>query len=402
MAELLLEIGIALTAAAVAGTLAVRVGQSVIPAYIGVGILVGPNPPMSIGPVPLTLVETGEHVDLLAELGIVLLLFFLGLEFSVDRLVANRDRVVRAGALDFASNFGVGLALGFAFGTTLVEALFVAGVVYVSSSAIVTKSLLDTGWIANPESEPILGTLVVEDVVIAIYLALLAGLVLGGGDIRTTVTAVATAVAFLGIIAAIAWRATDQVERLFDVDGSELFLLRVLGVTVLVAGFALAIDVSEAVAAFFVGAAVSSTEHADRIERTAEPVRDLFAAFFFVAIGLQVDVTVLPGVAGLLAAAVVATTASKIVSGTLAGRDYGFDRDRALRVGVGLVPRGEFSLVLAALAAGSGHPALASIPAFAVGYVLAMSVLGSLLIRHEDALSSVLSPWLAGGDPASR
>ena len=179
-AQVLLEVGIALTALAAAGALAVRLDQSVIPVYILVGILVGPNEPTSLGPVSLTLVETHEFIDVFAELGVVFLLFFLGLEFSLERLVESWDRLVGIGTLDFLVNFGLGVALGVAFGFTPIETLFVAGIVYISSSAVITKSLIERGWIANPEAEAILGTLVFEDILIAVYLAVLSAVAASG------------------------------------------------------------------------------------------------------------------------------------------------------------------------------------------------------------------------------
>jgi CPA2 family monovalent cation:H+ antiporter-2 len=387
MAALLLEVGIALTAIALAGALANRYGLSVIPAYIVVGVLVGPNEPTSLAGIPLTLVEQREVIDVLAELGVVFLLFFLGLEFSIGQLLDDRRRLAVVGSLDFTVNFGLGALLGFAFGYTLLETMFVAGIVYISSSAVITKSLIDEGWVANPESGPILGTLVFEDLLIAVYLAVLSAVALGEGTPADAALAVATAFAFLGVLALVAWYGTEYLERLFDADSDELFLLRVLGVTTLVAGAALTAGLSEAVAAFFVGTAFSATDHTERIEHVVAPARDFFAAVFFFAIGLTTDVTLLAGVAWLLLAAVVVTTVGKLVSGTVSGRVYGLDRVRSLRVGFGLVPRGEFSLVIATLAASVGTGALGdAIPAFTVGYVLVMSVLGTVLVQNADRI----------------
>ena len=392
MAELLLEVGIALTAVALAGALANRVGLSVIPAYILVGILVGPNPPASVFGLSLNLVGDREFIQVLAELGIVFLLFFLGLEFSVDQLLRDRRRISAAGGVDFLVNFGLGAALGVAFGWTLLETLFLAGVVYISSSAVITKSLIETGWIANDESSPILGTLVFEDILIAVYLALLAA-VASGGDLESAAVSVGTAFLFLGGLTALAWYGAGWLDRFFRAGSDELFLLRIVGVTTLVAGAALALGVSEAVAAFFLGTGISQTSHVERIEHIVAPARDIFAAVFFFSIGLTTDVTLLAGVATLLAVAVVLTTVGKFVSGTLSGRFYDLDRRRSLRVGLGLVPRGEFSLVIATLAAGIGTGRLASVlPAFTVGYVLVMSVLGSLLIQRADAITDALAP----------
>jgi CPA2 family monovalent cation:H+ antiporter-2 len=246
--------------------------------------------------------------------------------------------------------------------------------------------------VANPESAPILGTLVFEDVLIAVYLALLSAVALGEGTALDAASSVGVAFAFLGTLTAVAWYGSEHVERAFDAGSDELFLLRVLGVTTLVAGGALAAGLSEAVAAFFVGTAFSGTAHSERIEHVVSPARDLFAAVFFFSIGLTTDVTLLTDVVWLLLAAVLVTGVGKLLSGTLSGRVYGLDRVRSARVGFGLVPRGEFSLVIAALAATVGTGALGSeIPAFAVGYVLSMSVLGTVLIQNADAILAGVS-----------
>lgn len=398
--ELLLEVGIALTGIALGGAIASRIGLSVIPAYILAGILIGPNEPSSVAGIPLTLVEHGEFIDVVAELGIVFLLFFLGLEFSVDQLLDDRARIAKIGSIDAAVNFGLGLLLGFAFGFSVVETLFIAGIVYISSSAVVTKSIIDNGWVANPESGPILGTLVFEDILIAIYLAVLSAVAFGTGSVVDTAASVGVAFAFLGALALVAWYGSAAVERLFAADSDELFLLRILGVTTLVAGAALTAGLSEAVAAFFVGTAFSATSHTDRIEQVVAPARDFFAAVFFFAIGLTTDVTLLADVVLLLVAALAVTTVGKVVSGTLSGRVYGLDATRSVRVGLGMVPRGEFSLVLAALAASSGSGALRSvIPAFAVGYVLVMSIFGTVLIQNADAVTDRVErvSWWARG-----
>ena len=394
---LLVELGIALTGLAVVGALARRIGLSVIPAYILVGIVLGPNAPRSFFGLPLALVSANEVIEVLADLGIIFLLFFLGLEFSVDQLLADFRRLFAIGTLDFVLNFGAGIAIGLAFGGTLLEIMFLAGIVYISSSAIITKSLLDQGWVANPESGPILGTLVFEDILIAVYLALLSAVAIGGGSSSSALVAIGKAFLFLGVLTVVAYAGASAIERLFTEASNELFLLRILGITILVAGAALLTGVSEAVAAFFVGTAFSQTMHTDRIETIVAPARDLFAAVFFFAIGLTIDVTVLTEILGLLLVAVVVTTATKLVSGSLSGWLYGLNLTRSLRVGLGMIPRGEFSLVIAALVVADGGGGLQSLlPAFAVGYVLIMSILGTLLIQRSDRIIEVIEPRLTG------
>ena len=388
---LLLEAGVVFAVLAAGGALAHRLDQSVIPAYIVAGVLLGPNAPVEA----FALVETSEFVDLLAELGIVLLLFFIGLEFNLGRLVASRDRIVRAGLLDLGVNGVVGFGLALAFGFSLLESLFLAGIVYISSSAVITKSLIDLGWIADPEAEAVLGVLVFEDVVIAVYLAVLTAIVLGG-----TPTGIATSLAisfgFIVALVLLAAYGTPILERFLDISAEELFLVRVVAAATLLGGVALALGVSEAVAAFFLGAAFGSTSHVHRIERVITSERDLYAAVFFLSIGLATDLSALDGVLLPLAALVVVTTASKLASGYLGGRAYGLNERRSVRAALALVARGEFSVVIAALAVQAGGTSTLSrtIPALAVGYVLAMSVVGTLLMRY----SSVFEDAVLRGD----
>jgi len=384
----LLEVGIALFSLAAIGTAARRLGQSVIPAYIVAGILVGPYVPTNIGGLSLQLVTEGEFLTVIAELGIVFLLFFLGLEFSIGTLLRNRVRLTKVGSIDIIANGLVGVGISLLFGFGPVTTLLLTGVVYISSSAIITKALTEVGWLANPESEVILGTLVVEDLVIAVYLAIISALVAGGSSPSEIMLTVAQSFVFLGALAAVAYYGADYVERFFSTDSNELFVLRIAGVTVLIGGAALTIGASEAVAAFFVGTAFQGTDLVERIEDELSPLRDVFAALFFFSIGVATDLRVVTSVGLLVSVAVVGTTLAKVASGFASGSVYGLTPRRSLRVGLGLVPRGEFSLIIAAVAATSSLVEVQNVvPAFTVGYVLAMSIIGSLGIQYADQIS---------------
>ena len=387
MAAGLLELGQAFLVCAVAGAVALRIGLSVIPLYVVGGMLAGP---FVAGRAGLPAVSDGELLTVLAEVGIVLLLFFLGLEFSLDRLLSARSKVTRAGVIDVVVNLPLGIVIGLALGWSAVEALLLGGIVYISSSAIITKTLIDLGWIADAEADPILGTLVFEDLFIAVYLAVVTSLVTGGGDVAALGGSLAVAFAFLGALLVAVQYGTGAFTRLLDVSDTESFVLRTLGVVVPVAGVALSLGVSEAVAAFFVGMGFATSGHRERIERLLTPVRDAFAAVFFLWICVGTDPRLLAGVALPLAAAVVFTTPAKLLSGYLGGRVYDLSARRSVRVGLGLVPRGEFSLVIAALAAGGSTTVMReTIPALAVGYVLVMSVLGTVLMQRSAAVERV-------------
>jgi monovalent cation:H+ antiporter-2, CPA2 family len=388
----LLDVGIMFAAVATAGVVANRLDQSVIPFYILIGMLLGPH---VLGELGLPFVEETTFIEVGAELGIVFLLFFLGLEFNLDRLIESKERITRAGTIDLGINFGAGLVLGYVVFGALLPAVLVAGIVYISSSAIITKSLIDLGWIANSESDPMLGTLVYEDLFIAIYLAVVSALVLGGSDVSEAAQSVGLALGFILVLLLLVYFGTAWFERALHTQSNEFFVLRAIGITVLVAGTALAAGVSEAVAAFFIGMAFSSTDYVDELEHNLEAIRDTFAAVFFFWIGLVTDPALFPAVAGLVALAVVVTTPTKLVSGFLGGLVYDLDERRSTRVGLGMVTRGEFSLIIATIAVGGAGVTLpeataATIQAFAVGYVLVMSILGTTLMRY----SSVFEEWV--------
>ncbi|MFC6974183.1 cation:proton antiporter [Halomicroarcula sp. GCM10025709] len=397
----LLEVGVMFAAIAVAGVLSTRLDKSVIPFYIVVGMMLSPSVAgqFSLGGYPLPSVESTEFVEIGAELGIVFLLFFLGLEFNPSRLVESRDRIVRAGTIDFVVNFAAGLLLGFVLFGDPLAALLVAGIVYISSSAIITKSLIDLGWIANEEADPLLGTLVFEDLVIAVYLTVAAALVAGGDNITETATSVGIAVGFILVLVLVVYLGTAWFERSLATTSREFTVLRAIGITVLVAGAALALGVSEAVAAFFVGMAFASTSHVQELEELLEPIRDTFAAVFFFWIGVETDPVLVAGVAGLVAVAAVVSVPTKAISGYLGGRVYGLSPRRSTRVGLGMVTRGEFSLIIAAVAlTGAGTSLTAataeSVYAFAVGYVLVMSILGTLLMQYAAPIETAVEARL--------
>jgi CPA2 family monovalent cation:H+ antiporter-2 len=387
MATLLLEAGVLFALVALAGAVGSRLGQSVIPFYIVSGVVAGPYVAGGFG---LPAVEANEFVEVGAELGIVFLLFFLGLEFSLTRLVEDRRRIGVAGTVDLL-NLLVGFALGYLILGDAVAATLVAGIVYISSSAIITKSLIDLGWIANDESGTMLGILVYEDLFIAVYLAVVSALVTGTGEAADAVLDVGIAVGFIALLLAVVYLGGELFDRLLDVRSNEAKTLRAVGVTVLVAGAALSLGVSEAVAAFFVGMAFSGTGHVEELENLLSPVRDVFAAVFFFWIGVTTDPSLFVPVAGLLVAAVAVTTPVKFLTGYAGGRVYDLSVRRSTRVGLGMVTRGEFSLVIAAVAAGAtgafDTPLVTeTVPAFAVAYVLVMSVLGTSLMRYSSPL----------------
>lgn len=373
-ARLLLELGAVLFALGALGRLAGRFGLSPIPLYLLAGLAFGTG-----GLLPLEAPEgffaTGSQV------GVVLLLLVLGLEYTADELITNLRRQAPVGVLDLLLNGlpGAALALMLGWGPTAALAMF--GVTAVSSSGIVSKVLTDLGRLGNRETPAILSVLVIEDLAMAVYLPVLTALV-AASTVGSIASSVLIALGMLAVVLTVALRQGDALTRFVGARSDEVLLLRVLGLALLVAGAAEALHVSSAVGAFLLGIALSG-EVADHIRGLLGPLRDVFAAVFFVFFGLSTDPAALPSVLAPAALLAVVGVATKVLTGWAAGRRAGVGPAGRLRAGVTLVARGEFSIIIAGLVAASVTPAFAPTVA---AYVLIMAVLGPLAPRLADPL----------------
>ena len=370
---LLIEVGAILLALGTLGRLGRRVGLSPIPLYLLAGLAFGHG-----GLLPLSASE--EFIAAGAEIGVVLLLVMLGLEYSAGELVGNLRRAAPAGLIDAALNALPGAAFALLLGWGPVAALTLAGITWVSSSGVIAKVLSDLGRLGNRETPTILSVLVIEDLAMALYLpvltAVLAGVGLLGGGL-TIVIAVGTVLVVL--VAAI--RYGNAISAVFSARDPESLLLGVLGLTLLVAGVAGRLQVSAAVGAFLVGIALSGPVAHHATELLA-PLRDLFAAVFFVFFGLSTDPEEIPPVLLPALALAAITVAAKVLTGYLSAKRVGIGLPGRWRTGLALTPRGEFSVVIAGLAVSAGiEPRLAPL---ATAYVLITVVAGPMLARIPD------------------
>ena len=369
------------------GLAASRFGLSAIPAYLVAGLLLGPNEPHIF-----SLVELSEVTDFVAELGLIFLLFFLGLEFSVQRLAASGRHAVVGGSVDLLVNGALGLLVGIAaFGVSF-AALILAAAVYISSSAVTVKALIDFRRLADDETALILGILVFEDIVIAFVVGFAAG---GGGGLNETLPLVAKALAFVTLsLAATRWLARP-IDRVLGGLPREFFLLFAFALVVGMAAVASALGVSEAIGALMAGVILAETEIRTEIEAHFLGFRDLFAALFFFVFGLTIDVEAFGTVGWIVALGVVASVVGKLASGFFAGQLGGFTRRQSFNTGAALVAHGEFTIILAQIAA----PALpaaqhAELVAFAGLYVLATAVVGVVLMKESKRIGRRLFPPL--------
>jgi monovalent cation:H+ antiporter-2, CPA2 family len=366
---LLFQLGALLATLAVLGAVARRFALSPIPVYLLAGLSLGKG-----GLLPVA--AAGDFITTGAPIGIVLLLLTLGLEFSATEFASSLRHHLPSAGVDIVLNATPGAVAGWLLGLDGVAILSLAGVTYISSSGVIARLLEDLGRLGNRETPAVLSVLVLEDFAMAAYLPLLAVLA-SRGSWLDAVAGMAAAVGALLAAFAASYRWGHHVGRLVEHPDSEQLLLRVLGITLMVAAVAETLHASAAVGAFLVGLTLTG-ETAERARKVLSPLRDLFAAIFFLAIGLSVDPhELVPMLPAALALAVV-TAATKVATGVFAARRDGVARRGQLRAGTTLIARGEFSLIIIGLV-GTSIPAVA---ALATAYVFVMAIVGPVLARY--------------------
>ena len=375
---MLIELGAIIFGLGLVGRLAGRLGLSPIPLYLLIGLAFGQG-----GLVPLSTTE--NFIEIGAEIGVILLLLMLGLEYTASELVDSLKTQYPSGIVDLVLNATPGAVAGLLLGWGPVGALALAGVTYISSSGVIAKVLTELNRLGNRETPVILGVLVIEDLTMAVYLPVLSTVLAGVGLASGSLT-LAIALGTAGIALFVALRHGRLISKAVSSDNPEMLLLVVLGLTLLVAGVAQRLQVSAAVGAFLVGIALSG-EVAHNTRRLFTPLRDLFATVFFVFFGLSTDPSEIPPVLlpALLLAVVTAIT--KIITGWYAARRAGIGPRGRFRAGGALVARGEFSIVIAGLATAT-EPRIAPI---ATAYVLILVILGPFAARWTEPLMRRLS-----------
>jgi len=363
-----IELGAAIVGLAVLARFANRLGFSAIPFYLVAGLAFGNG-----GLAPLDVSENFIRVG--ADIGVLLLLFMLGLEYTGEELKRSLKSGLPAGAMDFALNFPPGVVAGFLLGWNALAAVLLGGVTYISSSGVVAKVLAELKRLNNPETPPVISVLVIEDLAMAVYLPLIAVLLAGGGPWKITFS-VAVAVVTVLVVLLVAVRYGKQISAFASHESDEVILLTIFGSVLLVAGVAERLQVSAAIAAFLVGISLSGSI-ARQSHRLLAPLRDLFAATFFFFFGLEIDPATLPRAIPVAIALGLVTAMTKILAGRWAAGRAGVDRRARLRAGMALIARGEFSIVIAGLGV-SIEPRLGPLSA---AYVLFLAVLGPILTR---------------------
>ncbi|MFD4355329.1 cation:proton antiporter [Nocardia sp. NPDC058519] len=377
----LIQLGAVFFGLGVLGRIAARIGLSPIPLYLLGGLVFGTG-----GLIELHEVEDFIHIA--SEIGVVLLLLLLGLEYTAGELVTGMRKSWPAGLLDLVLNATPGVIVALMLGLGPTGAIAMAGVTYISSSGIVAKVLNDLGRLGNRETPTILSILVFEDLAMAVYLPVLTAVLAGVGFVAG-MTTVGIALVAVTLVLVVALRYGKYVSAIVASEDREIFLLKLLGSALLVAGIASAVQVSAAVGAFLLGIAISDSTAHDAT-KILEPLRDLFAAMFFVLFGLSTDPTTIPPVLGWAVLLAVVTTVTKIATGWWAAKRAGASQLGRARAGTALVARGEFSIVIAGLAVAAG-----AVPdefaALATTYVLLMAIIGPIGARIVEPVMRLVA-----------
>ncbi|WP_334076154.1 cation:proton antiporter [Paenibacillus sp. A14] len=388
MDHIVLEIGLAVALIAAAGLISAKLRLSVIPFYIIIGMVVGPHA-MEIGHLDFRFIESASFIDFMGRIGVLFLLFYLGLEFSVSRLIKSGKSIVMGGAIYIGINFSLGLLFGIISAFPLKEILLIAGITTFSSSAIVAKVLVDLKRTANSETEMVLGITMFEDVVLALYISVLSGLILSGStEFSDILLSTAISLGYMLLLLFVGRKLVPLLNRVLNIRSNELFILVIFAGLFLIAGFSETIHVAEAIGALLLGLVLAETEHVKRIEKFVIPFRDFFGAVFFFSFGLSIDPLQLGGAVWYSLAAVILTLIGNITAGMIAGRKAGLSPKASINIGLTIMGRGEFSIILVNLGKAGGLMAI--LQPFAALYVLILAILGPLMAKESKWVLKVL------------
>jgi CPA2 family monovalent cation:H+ antiporter-2 len=388
MEHLVFEVGLAVLLMALATFVADRLKLSVVPLLILIGLAVGPHVPR-LGLLDLTFTDSKFIIDFMGRLGMLFLLFYLGLEFSLGRLLRAGHSIAIAGIIYIAINLTIGLLFGWSLGWPLREVLVVAGITTISSSAIVAKVITDLRRSARPETGLILGIIMFEDVFLAVYMSVVSGIVLyGSTTISNLAVSIGVTVVFIITLVGAGRFSARFLSRWLRTHSEETFLLFIFATLFVIAGLSETLGVAEAIGALLIGLVLAETDQMPRLQRIVVPFRDFFGAFLFFSFGLNIDPLALGGAVQIALLAVLLTIIGNFIAGVIAGKISRLPANAGATIGLTIVSRGEFSIVMASLAQSGGL--LALIQPFTAVYVLALSILGPIMTKNSDAVYRVL------------
>lgn len=383
--EFIQDLTIVLLVAGLVTILFRRLKQPVVLGYILAGVIIGPHTP------PFSFIHNEQIIQTLAQLGVIFLMFSLGLHFSFRQLKAVGFTALVAGTLEIIFMLLIGFELGRFFGWSRMDSIFLGAILSISSTTIIVKVLEDLKLIEEKSSKLIFGILIIEDILAIAILALLSGSAQTGSlqmmDVLGTLGRLGLFLAVSLVLGLIAVPVLLRYVGRFR--SREMLLITVLGLCFGVSLFAIKLGYSEALGAFLIGAVIAETEEHHEIEKLVEPLRDMFSAIFFVSVGLLIQPKYLLEFAGPILIIAAAVVLGKILTCSLGTLVAGNDVRTSLRVGMGLAQIGEFSFIIAGLGLQLGVTS-----SFLYPIVVTVSAITTLLtpylIRSSDAVARAL------------
>ena len=384
------DLAVVVTVAGVVGWICQRLHLSVVVGYLAAGMLVGPYTP------PFSLVSDISRIETLAQVGLVFLMFSIGMRLSLRKLRRLGFSLVIATLIEVNLIYDLARLTGTLLGWSQPEGLFLAGMLMISSSAVISKVLLETGTTHEKTGQYAMGVVVIEDMVAVVMLTLLSSFAqfrqAGAARLGETLGLLSAFVvlAAIGGLLVVPW----LLRKLSLSAAEELQTLVTAGLLLTMALLAARAGYSLALGAFLLGAIVAETPHRTQVDRTFEGLRDVFSAVFFVAIGMQIDVSLLGENAWLILGIAGLTIFGRVTACTLGLVAIGTSPKDALRVGLTVTPIGEFSFIIAQLGVSVGAVPGKFYP-LAVGVSLLTTLAAPVLTRHSDRVST----WLVARQP---
>lgn len=379
--HLIFEVSTALVLIALGSIIANKLRFSIIPFLIILGMVAGPF---------LKFIQSSDIIQFFGRIGVLFLLFYLGLEFSVGKLIKSGRNIVVSGSIHIAVSFGLGMAYGIVTGMPWMEILIMAGVLSVSSSAIVAKVLVDLKRTANPETELILGIILFEDLFLALFLAIMSGILLASSvSVVGILTSVLISIGYMLVFFIIARKGASLLNKWLNIKSNELFIIVIFAILFFVASISEALHVEEGIGALLLGLVFSETKHRNRIEHLVVPFRDLFGAVFFFSFGLSIDPSTLGNAIWLALGAAILTILGNMVAGLISGRRAGLSYKASTNIGLTIMVRGEFSIILAKMGVTAGLDS--TLIPFTALYVLLLSIAGPLMTKETKNIHKGLS-----------
>jgi monovalent cation:H+ antiporter-2, CPA2 family len=397
-ASIMLDIGVIATVGFVGAAIASRIRLPIVIGYIVAGILIGPH-------IHIRLFDWGydgilrdsAFLQSISQLGLVLLLFFVGLEFSIAKLTKTKEAAAILAVTNLAVNMFAGFVIGAWLGWPLVDTIFLAGVISMSSSAMTAKSLIDLKRLGNRETEFLLGMVILESFLAMFLLTLVNGMIVPSEAPADIMTLFAGVALFIGFFALLAGVVVPRTAAIFQrIRNEELFVLFALGVVFLAASLAEAFRIPAIVGAFFMGMVFADTRIASRLKVKMESLRDAFVAIFFLTFGMSIDPAALSSVLPILALAVPLILLNDLFLTASLAYFIGFSGRASTAIGTSLIARNEEAILYAtvgsrAIRANDSLPddyAGAYLTPFAGILCIVMSSLAPILMTRSDGIAS--------------